>query len=70
MLSFSDNNIAVVVEAINCTTRYLDDLFPFLDEDVPRSHSYGVYISGISQLIHLARVSSTVGVTSTKETNF
>ena len=29
--------------------------FPFLDEDVPRSTSYGVYIS---QLIRFARVSS------------
>ena len=29
--------------------------FPFLDSDVPRSISYGVYIS---QLIRLARVSS------------
>ena len=31
--------------------------FPFLDGDVPRSKSYGVYIS---QLIHFARVSSHV----------
>ena len=31
--------------------------FPFLDSDVPRSASYGVYIS---QLIRLARVSSHV----------
>ena len=31
--------------------------FPFLDGDVPRSPSYGVYIS---QLIHFARVSSYV----------
>ena len=31
--------------------------FPFLDGDVPRSTSYGVYIS---QLIRLARVSSHV----------
>ena len=31
--------------------------FPFLDGDVPRSTSYGVYIS---QLIHFARVSSHV----------
>ena len=29
--------------------------FPFLDGDVPRSTSYGVYIS---HLIHFARVSS------------
>ena len=29
--------------------------FPFLDDDVPRSTSYGVYIS---QLIRFARVSS------------
>ena len=32
--------------------------FPFLDGDVPRSASYGVYIS---QLIRFARVSSHVG---------
>ena len=31
--------------------------FPFLDGDVPRSTSYGVYIS---QLIRLARVSSQI----------
>ena len=31
--------------------------FPFLDRDVPRSPSYGVYIS---QLIHFARVCSNV----------
>ena len=31
--------------------------FPFLDGDVPRSPSYGVYIS---QLIHFARLCSTV----------
>ena len=31
--------------------------FPFLDQDVPRSASYGVYIS---QLIRFARVSSLV----------
>ena len=31
--------------------------FPFLDGDVPRSHSYGVYIS---QLIRIARVCSNV----------
>ena len=33
--------------------------FPFLDGDVPRSTSYGVYIS---QLIRFARVSSHVGI--------
>ena len=33
--------------------------FPFLDDDVPRSASYGVYIS---QLIRFARVSSLVDV--------
>ena len=32
--------------------------FPFLDGDVPRSTSYGVYISYISQLIRFARASS------------
>ena len=31
--------------------------FPFFDGDVPRSHSYGVYIS---QLIRFARVCSNV----------
>ena len=31
--------------------------FPFLDGDIPRSHSYGVYIS---QLIRFARVCSNV----------
>ena len=31
--------------------------FPFLDGDVPRSTSYGVYIS---QILHFARVSSLV----------
>ena len=31
--------------------------FPFLDDDVPRSTSYGVYIS---QLVRFARVSSHV----------
>ena len=40
--------------------------FPFLDGDVPRSHSYGVYIS---QLIRFARVCSNV-MTSTTETYF
>ena len=57
-----------IIEAFNSTSRYLDDLlnidfnfeivnFPFLDEDVPRSPSYGVYIS---QLIRFARVCSNV----------
>ena len=32
--------------------------FPFIDGDIPRSPSYGVYIS---QLIHFARVCSNVG---------
>ena len=32
--------------------------FPFLDGDVPRSTSYGVYIS---RLVRFARVSSLVG---------
>ena len=40
--------------------------FPFLDGDVPRSPSYGVYIS---QLICFARVCSYV-MTSTTETYF
>ena len=37
--------------------------FPFLDGDVPRSTSYGVYIS---QLIRFARVSSHVGDLNTR----
>ena len=111
MMSLSDNNQIDIIEAFNCTSRYLDDLlnieqmvgqiyptelqlnkansfdteapfldlnlsitsgivsskiyakrddfnfeiesFPFLDGDVPRSPSYGVYIS---QLIRFARV--------------
>ena len=40
--------------------------FPFLDGDVPRSPSYGVYFS---QLIRFARVCSIV-TTSTTETYF
>ena len=35
----------------------INEYFPFLDGDVPRSASYGVYIS---QLIRFARVSSHV----------
>ena len=118
MLSLSEDNQSDVIEALNSTSRYLDDLsnidnnffdsivnriylselqlnktnlsdteasfldlrlslsdvffktriydkrddfdivsFPFLDGDVPRSTSYGVYIS---QLIRFARVSSHV----------
>ena len=37
--------------------------FPFLDGDVPRSTSYGVYIS---QFIHFARVSSHVDYFTTR----
>ena len=40
-----------------CCLRRLKLNFPFLDGDVPRSTSYGVYIS---QLIRFARVSSHV----------
>ena len=41
---------------INVTTLILKlSIFPFLDGDVPRSTSYGVYIS---QLIRFARASS------------
>ena len=39
--------------------------FPFLDGDVPRSTSYGVYIS---QLIRFARVSSHVDDFNTRNT--
>ena len=42
---------------INGMILILDSKFPFLDGDVPRSPSYGVYIS---QLIHFARVCSNV----------
>ena len=38
--------------------------FPFLDGDVPRSASYGVYIS---QLIRFARVFSQVGDFNTRK---
>ena len=120
MFSLSDNNQADIIEALNSTSRYLDDLlnidnpyfeqmigqlyptepqlnkanssdtegpfleldlfitngivsskiydkrddfnfekvnFPFFDGDVPRSYSYGVYIS---QLIRFARVCSNI----------
>ena len=120
MLSLSDNNQTNIIEAYNCTSRYLDDLlnintpyfehmvgqvyptkfqlnkensadveapfldlglsitngivssknydkqnyfnfeivnFPFFDEDVPRSLSYGVYIL---KLIRFTRVCSNV----------
>ena len=40
--------------------------FPFLDGDVPRSTSYGVYIS---QLIRFARVSSHVDEFNTRKTS-
>ena len=42
---------------ISAMTLILIVHFPFLDEDVPRSNSYGVYIS---QLFRFARVSSHV----------
>ena len=42
---------------INGTTTFEIVDFPFIDEDVPRSPSYGVYIS---QLIRFARVCSHV----------
>ena len=104
MFSLSDNNQTDIIEALNSTSRYLDDLlnidnpyfermvgqiypfldlilsitvgivsskiydkqddfnfeivkFQFLEGDVPRSLSYGVYIS---QLIRFARVCSNV----------
>ena len=110
MLSMSDNNQTVIIEAFNSTSRYLDDLlnidnpyfeqqlnkanssytetpfvdlnlpisngivsfkiydkrddfnfeiinFSFLDGDVPRSPSYGVYIS---QHVRFARVCSII----------
>ena len=41
--------------------------FPFLDGDVPRSTSYGVYIS---QFIRFARVSSHVDDFNTRNKNF
>ena len=41
--------------------------FPFLDRDVPRSPSYGVYIS---QLIRLAIEYALMLMTSTTETYF
>ena len=52
----------MIYSAINCFSIHLyvkRDVFnfPFLDGDVPRSTSYGVYIS---QLIRFARASSYV----------
>ena len=47
-LSISNGFVSSKIDIVN---------FPFLDGDVPRSTSYGVYIS---QLIRFARVSSTV----------
>ena len=49
---------------INVTTLIFEIVnFPFLDGDVPRSTSYGVYIS---QLIRFARASSIVAVVNTR----
>ena len=53
MMSLSDDKQADVIDAFNTTYNFL----PFLDGDVPRFTSYGVYIS---QLIRFARVSSYV----------
>ena len=50
---------------INVTTLFV--YFPFLDGDVPRSTSYGVYIS---QLIRFARASSYVADFNTRNRNF
>ena len=49
---------------INVTILYFDIVnFPFLDEDIPRAPSYGVYIS---QLIRFARVSNHVADINTR----
>ena len=48
LFTFYDKSDGVDFDIVN---------FPFLDGDVPRSTSYGVYIS---QLIRFARVSSRV----------
>ena len=62
ILSLHLTNISNTTKFI-CKHKWLDDFnfeivnFPFLDGDVPRSPSYGVYIS---QLIHFARVRSNV----------
>ena len=48
LLKFIINGMILILQIVN---------FPFLDGDVPRSPSYGVYIS---QLIHFARVCSNV----------
>ena len=53
MMSLADDKQADVIDAYNTTYNFL----PFLDGDVPRFTSYGVYIS---QLIRFARVSSYV----------
>ena len=83
MMSLSDDKQADVIDALNTTSRYLDDILNInnvyfdnmvnqiypselqlnkanasdTDGDVPRSTSYGVYIS---QLIRFARASSYV----------
>ena len=61
MMSLSDDKQADVIDAFNTTSRYLDDIlniscqFPILDGDIPRSTSYGVYISQLILLLeHLA----------------
>ena len=48
LLKFVINRMILILKKVN---------FPFLDGDVPRSPSYGVYIS---QLIRFARVCSNV----------
>ena len=69
MMSLSGDKQANIIDAFNTTSRYLDDSlninnfdfeivnFPYLDGDVSRSTSYGVYIS---QLIRFVRASSHV----------
>ena len=58
MTTLSRDNQADIIEAFNSISRYIDEIydkrddfdfelvnFPFLDGDVPRPTSYGVYIS-------------------------
>ena len=66
----SDLHLSIVDEFVTCKIyNKRDDFdfeivnFPFLDGDVPRAASYGVYIS---QLIRFARVSSHVTDFSTR----
>ena len=56
-LNLSVSNVTVSTKIYNKRNDFGIVKFPFLNGDVPRCTSYGVYIS---QLIHFARISSNV----------